>query len=408
MERDIKTPAPDFDKITAADLRDDERLGALYVEACRRDFWPVGDQRALDFFALADKALKDDNQGTPGKLFYSLIKAKRTDRITDGQEANAMLRLPSSERQDLVRVARVQRDLAREERLRRTKDLFRTDEFDDFFGRDIGFSHAILMQCFLPQKALPETERLWVSHHGRASLRVEAGGIALTDQRGWRACGVPAGSMPRIVLPYIVREAISQDTRTVDLGHSLRNFMAQRLGVPVAGSTGKALVRAIEDVATASFYLGTWQTSTVGTSMTRVASHVSMWQERDPRQDLLWNPQMTLSADFFEAIQEHRVPVNLTHLRQLARSPRRMDLYCWLSYRTPRIEDRKPLPIKLDQLQAIFARDIKSPRHFKHRLRKDLAAIHEVYSRFRVEIEGDILWLKQSPPPIPMRRGALL
>ena len=31
---------PDFDNINAADLSDDDRLKALYLEAVRRKFWP--------------------------------------------------------------------------------------------------------------------------------------------------------------------------------------------------------------------------------------------------------------------------------------------------------------------------------------------------------------------------------
>ena len=294
--------------VVAADLRDDSRLASLYVEAVRRGYWPNGQQAALDFFALAEKALNDDTLGTPGKLFYSLVKAKRTDRISNGLEARAQSRLPSAERWELVRRGEeIQPAGSAMER-----QLDRDEGLDDLFGRDIGFSHAILMQCFLPQKALPAGERLWVSRHGRASLEVEAGRMAVNKVGRSRACGVPAGAKPRLILPYIVREAIAQESRNIDLGRSLRNFMAERLGIPVSGANGKALVKAIEDVGMASFYLGTWGGCGYGTSVTRVASAITVWAERDPRQESIWNPEMVLSADFFEAIQEHRVPVMRT------------------------------------------------------------------------------------------------
>ena len=57
-------------------LRDDDRLFELYIEAVRRKFWPNTPNDVLEFWCLAEKALKDDKQATPGKLFYSLIKAK--------------------------------------------------------------------------------------------------------------------------------------------------------------------------------------------------------------------------------------------------------------------------------------------------------------------------------------------
>ena len=37
-------------------------------------------------------------------------------------------------------------------------------------------------------------------------------------------------------------------------------------------------------------------------------------------------------------------------------------------------------------------------------LRHDLEAIHTVYPDFQVEIDGDVLWLKRSPPPVPFRK----
>ena len=67
---------PHFDNITGSDLSDDDRLRLLYLEAVRRKFWPNTARDVLEFWCLAEKALNDDKQGTPGKLFYSLVKAQ--------------------------------------------------------------------------------------------------------------------------------------------------------------------------------------------------------------------------------------------------------------------------------------------------------------------------------------------
>lgn len=116
-----------------------------------------------------------------------------------------------------------------------------------------------------------------------------------------------------------------------------------------------------------------------------------------------WTPTMTLSDDFYRAVQEHRVPVNMEHLVKLSRSPRRMDLYSWLSYRTPRIRPRGRVPVKLHALWSIFGPDIAEFRDFKKRLIRDLRAIAAIYPGFNAEIDGDILWLRRSPPPVPYR-----
>lgn len=67
---------PDLDRIDARDLRDDGRHRDLYVQAVRRGYWPNSLGAALEFGAFAEKALQDDRHGTPGKLFYALVKRK--------------------------------------------------------------------------------------------------------------------------------------------------------------------------------------------------------------------------------------------------------------------------------------------------------------------------------------------
>ena len=135
----------------------------------------------------------------------------------------------------------------------------------------------------------------------------------------------------------------------------------------------------------------------------RVASEISFWLERKPNQLSFWNPEMVLSNEFYEAIQTRRVPVDMEHLIKLAGSPRRMDLYCWLSYRLPNVTAGKGVAVPLKYLQPVFAPDMDSDasaRLFKQRLKSDLKILASVYSRFNVNVQGDVLWLNKSVPPI--------
>ena len=85
-----------------------------------------------------------------------------------------------------------------------------------------------------------------------------------------------------------------------------------------------------------------------------------------------------------------------------------MDLYAWLSYRTPQVPRGKSVSIKLSDLKQIFGQDIKEVRKFKQNLRRDLLAIAKIYSDFKIEIRGDMLILRHSPPPVPSKQTALL
>ena len=391
--------APDFDKITGSDLADDDRLRLLYVEAVRRKFWPNTARDVLGFWCLAEKALNDDKHGTPGKLFYSLVRAKVSRFVTDVHEQRAMARIHSAERQALVDQAGGADG----------SPAPSPDEVEDaLVGRDVGFYHAIMMQCFLPQKALPNGRREWQVRHGRASMLVESGRVVIPEKtHEFRHCDVPAGTKPRLILPYIMGYAVSRKTREIDMGKSLRRFM-KNIGMPVTGRNGKILAREVENVAAANFYLGTWSEEGSTTRFARVANELSFWVERNNEQLSLWRPEMVLSAEFYDAIQHHRVPVDMSHLQQLSKSPRRMDLYCWLSYRLPRISSNNPTPIALRHLQPIFAPDIVDPYLFKQRLKDDLKAIFKVYDGFNVQLRKDALWLVNSSPPVPEKLVYLL
>lgn len=92
-------------------------------------------------------------------------------------------------------------------------------------NREVGYAHAVMMQCFLPQK--PVHGREYKTSHGRASLVVEAGLLANPGRAmGWTRCGVPSGPKPRLILPCIIGEAVRSGSPVVDQGHSLRNFIA--------------------------------------------------------------------------------------------------------------------------------------------------------------------------------------
>jgi len=386
---------PDFDNITDRDLRDDERLSALYLEAIRRKFWNNSPAAVLNFWCLAEKALQDDTEGTPGRLFYSLVKEKSVHLVTNAIELRAMSRFGSGDRHTLVERAGDMDALP----------VPRPDEIQAaFFGRDIGYHHGVMMQCFLPQKRLPKGQTTFQSVHGRSSLLVRAGLLAdVNEAHRFVQCGVPFGAKARIIMPYIVGYAVQQRTPVIDMGRSLRQFM-ETVRMPIGGRSGKAVTEQVNNIGAADILLGEWSDERVLTKYRRVASEISFWLERKPNQLTFWNPEMVLSDEFYEAIQTRRVPVDMEHLIKLAGSPRRMDLYCWLSYRLPKVAVGKGVAVPLKYLQPIFAPDMDtetSTRLFKQRLKSDLKVIAGVYQRFNVNVQGDVLWLNNSAPPIP-------
>ena len=130
-------PPTTIQRVRSEDLTTDERLGELYVQAVQYGYWPNSPHAALEFVALAEKALEDDTCGTPAALFYSLIKNKDGSMVTQAAETRAMRRFPSNVRQGLVdAAAAISMPLA----------MPPVDEVQDaLVPQDVGYMHAILM-----------------------------------------------------------------------------------------------------------------------------------------------------------------------------------------------------------------------------------------------------------------------
>ncbi len=380
----------DVGKITRADLRDDRRFIALYAEFVRRKWWPNDHPNFLEFASYAEKALQEDTRDTPGRLFAALIKANER-RITQAQEDHAQQRFPSGRIGEIVY-------LVREQQL---QDLVEPEP-SPLVDRNIGFLPAAAVQCFFPQKRLPDGVREWTVSHGNTTLEVSAGRIAMRDNpQQMRTANVPYGRLARILFAYVIGQAVKTKSPTIDMGTSLRHFMT-RLRVAIDGRAGKKLTEAVEDLAAASFILGQWGDGAVRTEYARVVKQVSFWLEPDDGQRTFWTPEIVLTDDFYAQVQEHRVPVDMDHLAQL-RSSRRIDVYTILSHRTGLIARRRAVRIPLRELQPILGPDIADLKYFKQALQRDLKFIATIYPYFNAEIQGDMLVLRWSPSPVPRK-----
>ena len=324
--------APDLDNVTPTDLRDDERLALLFVEAVRRKFTSNTQLAVLEFWSQAEKALHDDKRGTPGKLFYALLKAKEARHITAGMEDRASRRMSSDKRQELVEYAEGGRQLS----------LNVDEQHDTFFGRNVGFAQSIMVQCFLPQRRLPTEEvrrgsgnfvrpqSEYETSHGKATLHVKAGEIAHPEHpQKLMHRDIPYGANSRLILPYICGAAVSNNNPVIDLG--VESTALHGHAWPQGGrscwqrySRAKSRILRLPVLCLAT---GPWSDAPIP-AMPRSLGASRFWLERDERQHALWTPEMELSPDFFDALIEHPVPIDMHHLVQCKGKPRLMGSLC--------------------------------------------------------------------------------
>jgi hypothetical protein len=130
-----------------------------------------------------------------------------------------------------------------------------------------------------------------------------------------------------------------------------------------------------------------------------IASKLSLWwSPAAPDQPDLFGSFVDLSPDFFRAIVERPVPVDLRVLRAL-RSPLALDIYCWLTYRASYL--RRPTEIPWPALALQFGAAYAEPRKFRYSFLRQMKAVLRLYPAASVSEGKHGLILSPAAPHVP-------
>jgi len=271
---------------------------------------------------------------------------------------------------------------------------------------DIGYTHPVFLQCFLPTRHSSKNGQRWQTNCGRASLVIRAGELVNPAKPNeYESCFVPAGPKARFVVGYVNDYIQRNNTPTVNMGDSLREAMA-KMNISVGGKNGKELTREVKNFASAEIGLGVWnEDGNVKHDRALVAPHMSFWLEKNPDQRTIWQPEMTVSREYFGAIREgdRLAPFYWPAMVALQHDTRAMDIHCFLTYRL-RNGLKHPVVLHAKVLHALFGQDITELKKFWQSFKKSLIAAHKWYPQAQIEMKNDCLILKDSPPLIPYRK----
>lgn len=279
---------------------------------------------------------------------------------------------------------------------------------EEIMPKDVGYTHPVFLQCFLPTRHTEKNKLRWQTNCGRASLVIRAGELIKPGKPGiYKQCTVPAGPKARFVIAYI-NDSIQRDkTRTVNLGGSLRKAM-EELKIPTSGQNGKALQREIENFAAAEISLGVWeQDGSARQHRALVAEDMTFWLDKNPDQHTIWQQEMTVSQRYFDAIRDgdRLTPFYWPAIIALSDDTRAMDIHCFLVYRLHR-GLKRDVSLSALQLHALFGQDVVQLDHFWPRFVASLKRALKWYPEARIEVRNDCIVLKNSPPLIPHRKLA--
>lgn len=259
------------------------------------------------------------------------------------------------------------------------------------------FLHTVLCHVGFPRRRTDA--RVFERTSGNVSVRLEAGTLYTGD--GWHAQPLPYGTVPRLIMVHLSSEAIRTRRRTVELGDSVRQFLA-RLGMSASGGPRggyAALSRQLAALAACRLTLGMQEAGRIVTVDAKPIKRFEAWLHRDGLQRTLWPAALELSEDFYGTLIEHAVPLDHRALAALKHSALALDVYTWLAHRLCRVRGHN-VRLSWQNLREQFGQEYQDTRNFKHAFRAALRQALAVYPDARVSTVPGGLVLRPSRPPL--------
>ena len=264
---------------------------------------------------------------------------------------------------------------------------------------EIAYQHSILCQTGLPYRDPGADVREWQRDQGNASLLVEAGKARDIETGQWVRVGLPWGPKARLVLMHLNSVAIRTQSPEIDVGDSLTTFV-KRIGLTTDGRTIRGIKNQVGALSAAMIRMAFAGPQGAFQFDAKVVSGFDLWFPKDERQRVLWPSTVRLSADYFESLQAHAVPLDERAIGALSHSAMALDLYAWLAQRLHRIPKPHRQFIPWPALQEQFGPGFGRLRKFREKFLEALRQVHAVYPAMKIEVTEHGLFLHTSPPPV--------
>lgn len=257
----------------------------------------------------------------------------------------------------------------------------------------LGYMARLLVQATLPHKDPGPGISTFERSNGDFHL------VVMAPPR----IGLPWGKSPRVLLCWLATEAVRTRSPRIELGANLSSFMRNLGLIPTGGRWGtitrlRDQVRRLFSSTIRCSYSAPGRFEDAGFL---IASRVSLWwQPAAPEQPDLFGSFVELSADFFHAVVDRPVPIDLRVLRTL-RSPLALDIYCWLTYRASYL--RRPTEIPWPALALQFGAGYNEVRKFRFFFLRQLRTVLKLYPAARLSAGAAGLVLSPSTPHVPRR-----
>jgi len=247
-----------------------------------------------------------------------------------------------------------------------------------------------LVICTLPHSD-PGNVPQWTRRTGNGILGLVPG----RDLERNEAIGLPYGSIPRLLLFWIITEAIRTKKRRLTLGRSFNDFLRAVGFSPNTGGGKRSDSKRLKDQMRRLFQCkisfqatGKDPSGAEGEAWRgmEIAPDGELWWHPHPEQLAMWESWILLGEKFFTAAIASPVPVDMRALRALKRSPLALDLYALICYRAFVIVQKRLPPqfLSWEQLRRQLGTDYSTAKNFKPKVQAALRKIASVYPGLKI------------------------
>jgi hypothetical protein len=262
----------------------------------------------------------------------------------------------------------------------------------------IGFLYSGWCQAALPHRRLP-SDQGWQIDGERVRLIVEPGMRGSPSGKP-EPVGIPYGSRARLILLRLQSRALATNSRDVELGKSLRDWLS-RMGIPVGGRSLKDVRDQTERISRCRLTFEVRHGGRIGMANQNIMESAIFLEAEDPSQGPLFAQHARLSEAFFESLKRHPVPLEESAIRAIANNSMALDVYAWLAYRLHVLA--KPTPVSWKALKQQFGAGFSRIDNFKVTFVSNLRLATAVYRDAKIEDDSQGLVLHPSRPPVAPR-----
>ncbi len=236
----------------------------------------------------------------------------------------------------------------------------------------LGYMARVLTQATIPH-----------SNPGAPVFTRTNGNLSLAIS-GHPKVGLPYGIYPRLLLSWLVTEAVRTKSSELILGASLSQFMSELALLPTGGRWGtitrlRDQMKRLFSASISCIYENDLVSHGIGFNVAK--EYHLWWDPKRPEQANLWQSTVTLGTDFFNEIIDRPIPIDMRAVKALKTSSMALDLYCWLTYRFSYLRRKTEIPWLL--LQSQFGSDYANTKQgryeFKRKLFNQLKKVAIVY-----------------------------